>query len=114
MSILNSQMLDGHSGEIRSIAYSPDGNLLASGSYDGTIRFWDIAKCKEIRCLSNMQRVKSIAFSPNGDRLVSSDGNTLRLWNVANGNRYWNNRHTDGVASVAFSPRRSDFCIRKY
>ncbi len=69
------------------MAFSPDGTQLVSGSYDATVRLWDIATGKETATLrGHSLPVISVAFSPDGTRLASgsSDG-TVRLWDVVSG-----------------------------
>src|SRR5437763_595449 len=64
----------GHSGGVTSVAISPDGTTLASGSRDNTIKLWDVATGRELRTLkghSNSDNsvgftVESVAFSPDG------------------------------------------------
>jgi len=67
------------------VAFSPDGSLLASGSWDGTAGLWDIASGKRLATLrGHLLGVNTVAFSPNGQRLATGTGDGLiKLWNVA-------------------------------
>jgi WD40 repeat protein len=77
----------GHSDQVNSVAFSPDGKTLVSGSVDGTIKLWDIATGREIRTLyGHLNWVNSVAFSANGRTIASgSDDNTTRIWDISIG-----------------------------
>ncbi len=76
--------LSGHTDDVLSVAFSPDGRLLASGSWDNTIKLWAVASGREVRTLSGHDSwVWSVAFSPDGLLLASaSDDKTIKLWYV--------------------------------
>src|SRR5437763_519687 len=81
------QTLEGHTGSIYSMVYSPDGRQLASGSYDGTVRLWDAATGA---CLQTLEghtgSIDSMVYSPDGRQLASgSYDRTVRLWDAATG-----------------------------
>ena len=82
----------GHQDSVLSVAFSPDGQTLASGSYDETIRIWNLTTGKLINTLSehstspgHTNGVWSLAFSPQGNTLVSGDENgVIKIWQKAN------------------------------
>src|SRR6266702_2319742 len=76
--------LRGHTEEIRQIAWSPDGRLLASGSNDQTVRLWDVATGRQIRALEgHTDDISGISFSADSRILASKSGDgTVRLWKV--------------------------------
>ena len=94
-------------GWVSSVAFSPDGRLLVSGSNDGTIRLWDVTAGKELRRLEGQGKaVFSVAFSPDGRLLASaSEDPTIRLWDVDTGIELRRLKgHESVVVSVIFSP----------
>ena len=77
--------LNGHTELVNSVAYSPDGKILASCSNDWTIRIWDVDKRKLIKTLGGYGvPVNSVAFSHNGKTIVSGSDDGIRVWNVEN------------------------------
>jgi WD40 repeat protein len=96
-----------YGGSVNSVAFSPDGRLLASGSNDTTIKLWDVATGREVRTLTgHMLEVTSVAFSPDGRLLASGSCDyTIKLWEVASGREVRTlTGHGGSVRSVAFSP----------
>jgi WD40 repeat protein len=66
------------------VAFSPNGQILASGSDDGTIKLWDLKTGLEIATLSGHDSyVQSVAFSPDGKTLVSGGyDKTIKVWKI--------------------------------
>ncbi|MBI1291001.1 hypothetical protein GC173_07115 [bacterium] len=74
----------GHAGAVTSLALNDAGTRIFSGSDDGTIRVWDLDACTSLATLGNNPGgVRAIAFSDVSDRLATSDGNTIKIWDVA-------------------------------
>lgn len=78
---------EGHSAGVTSVAFSPNGGLLLSGSEDKTLKLWDVTKAEPVRTFQgHAGPVWSIAFSPDGTRVLSgSHDKTMRLWDSATG-----------------------------
>ena len=99
----------GHDKEVQSVAFSPDGTRIISGSGDNTIQLWDVASGTAIGepLKKHSGRVSSVAFSPNGTCIVSgSIDRTIQLWDATSGTAIGKplQGHSEKVLSVAFSP----------
>jgi RNA polymerase sigma factor (sigma-70 family) len=96
-----------HCGGVLSLAYSPDGRMLASGSADGTVWVWDAGTGRELCALRGHGReVTSLVFSPDGKVLASgSRDHTIRTWDPASGKPLHPREGQDGpVNNLAVSP----------
>jgi WD40 repeat protein len=112
----------GHADIVHSLAFSPDGGMLVSASYDKTVRLWDVANRKSLHVLGgHSDVVYTVAFSPDGLRVVSGSwDHTLRLWDAKSGKLIREMQgHEKKVLSAAFSGDRryiasgsEDRCIR--
>lgn len=97
----------GHSNSVNSVAFSPDGNRVLSGSFDTTVKLWDAATGGLIRTfMGHSSLVNSVAFSADGTRIVSgSTDQTIKVWDATTGRVLRTlSGHTSDVLSVAFSP----------
>lgn len=92
-------------GQISAVDYSPDGKTLAVGGATG-VYLYDAATLVENHFIGTTSSVRSVAYSPDGERLVSGLGdNTIKVWSANNGTLQQTlEGHTNSVLSVAYSP----------
>ncbi|WP_242717025.1 WD40 domain-containing protein [Microcoleus vaginatus] len=94
-------------GSVRSVIFSPDGKLLATGDSDGVVRLWEASTGREIlTCKGHTNVVESVAFSPDGEILASASyDKIIKLWDVQTGECLKVLQgHTESVMSVTFNP----------
>jgi WD40 repeat protein len=99
-----------NSGKVHSVAFSPDGRTIASGSYHGFVQLSDVTSGKQMRFFhashSKYGSVDSVAFSPDGKIIASADTDKrFELWDAATGKLIADfTGHSSAVSSLAFSP----------
>jgi WD40 repeat protein len=101
------QTLAGHSGYVHSLAFSPEGATLASGSVDKSVILWDVISGRQKQTLTgHADSVWSVVFSPDGVTLASGGmDKTVILWDAASGRKKQTLvGHTSSVFSVSYSP----------
>jgi len=100
--------LKGHNGFVSDVVMSSDGQFALSGSWDGTLRLWDLTSGQTTRrFVGHTKDVLSVAFSADNRQIVSgSRDGTIKLWNTLGVCKYTisEDGHTDWVSCVRFSP----------
>ncbi len=81
------EMLKGHTGTIKAISITPNGEQVVSGSSDGTLQVWNLATGKCMKVMEgHTDSVNAVSITPDGERAVSgSSDKTIRVWELANG-----------------------------
>jgi WD40 repeat protein len=102
--------LKGHTGWVRAVAFFPNGFSFASGSYDRTLKLWNVSNNQSFGTLSNhlgsVSGINAIAVHPSGNSFATACiDKSVKLWNFRSGQPIRNlEGHTGQVYSVAYSP----------
>jgi WD40 repeat protein len=97
--------LRGHRGGLHQFAFSPDGQTLASSSWDGKIGLWNLRRRLNLQMLSgHTDETYGVAFSPDGLTVASCGTDAVRLWNVATFRQIASLETGGTISGVAFSP----------
>jgi WD40 repeat protein len=104
--------LRGHQGTLRKVRFSPNGDLVASGADDGTVRLWETATGREVRVLGpQAERVVSLGFHPGGQRIgVTLSGGGVGVWDLQ-GRRVATMRGHRGDANTVVFAREGKWMI---
>jgi WD40 repeat protein len=103
----NQKTFRGHTNWVTSVAFSPDGKRIASGSGDDSVKVWNATSGEvSLTLKGHTNHVTSVAFSPDGKRIASGSwDDTVKVWNATSGEASLTLKgHTGIVTSVAFSP----------
>ena len=101
------QTLAGHTNVVESVAFAPDGQLLASGSDDLTVKLWQVSTGACLQTLTgHTDVINCVTFAPDGQTLASgSSDDTVKFWSAGNGAcRQTLAQFADQVTTLAFAP----------
>ena len=93
-----------HSNVVTSVAISPNGRLVVSGSLDDTLMVWDLGTRRRIATLTNDASIHCVVFSPDGETFVVGDGKGAKLWHTGRLETIASWQPGGLVRAVAFSP----------
>ncbi|NER85237.1 MAG: hypothetical protein F6K42_38195, partial [Leptolyngbya sp. SIO1D8] len=104
--------LEGHRGWVLDGQFSPDGTLLATASYDNTVKLWRVSDGELQQTFDGHQDgVLAVTFSPSGDLLITaSNDNTIRIWDLQGVLVTTLSGHTQGVRDIAIDAK-ADFAV---
>ena len=98
-------LLTGHTKPVTVIAFSPNGDKLVSGSYDGTLRLWNPHTAELLKTLNADGRIAAVAFSPDGRTLANGNDDDIQLWDVDTGEHKTTiHRSGSSIFFLLFSP----------
>ncbi len=100
------QLLQGHRDIVSSVAWSPDGSQIVSGSWDGTARLWDVATGEQIAIVETNDQLIAVVWSPNGQTIAATTwGSPVTLYNAATSRRIGElEGNTSSITRLRFSP----------
>ena len=106
-------VFSGHTDQVRSLAFSPDGISLVSGSYDKTVKLWDVQTGGVVKTFSgHTSWVRSVSISADCTRIVSgSSDKTIHLWDIQTGECYYVIKQQDHVCYAYFSPTNPQYLL---
>ncbi len=100
------QMWRAHMDRIRALTFSPDGRNLLTGSWDNTIKLWNVANGTLLWSDEQASNLTSVAFAPDGHLLATGGGTdaTVHLWDIHNDRRAQTESHPSPVSALSWSP----------
>ena len=111
------QTLVGHSSRVTTVSITPDGSKVISGSYDNTIKIWNINTGEELKTLNgHSSSVTAVSITPDGSKIISgSYDNTLKIWNINTGEELKTLKgHSSLVNAVSITPDGSKVISGSY
>ena len=96
--------LEGHTERVTSVAFSPEGQVLASGDLEGVIRLWNIRTGTHRMIATPHKSVNVVAFSPDGRTIMSREDTDFRLWDTETGQLKTRLEDTKQIRTITFSP----------
>jgi WD40 repeat protein len=94
-----------HTDAVNAVDFSPDGQTIVSGSYDNTLRLWDVGSGSLLQTIETGQSISDVIYSPDGTMLISGNGsNTIAFWNAGDGSYLGElDGHRSSINNLAFT-----------